>query len=128
MIKPFVMDGIEYNIDVISLERSFTVMDSSKANRTQSGEMYRDPVGTYYNYTMTVAERDGDPDSLDAFWDAVSQPVDSHVCVFPYNQETLTQRMYVTSGKQQIRRINERNTSWGDISLNFIAMIPKVVP
>lgn len=128
MIKPFVMDGIEYNIDVISLERSFTVMDSSKANRTQSGEMYRDPVGTYYNYTMTVAERDGDPDSLDAFWDAVSQPVASHVCVFPYNQETLTQRMYVTSGKQQIRRISESNTSWGDISLNFIAMIPKVVP
>ncbi len=127
MVKPLIMDGVEYNVNVLSLERSFTVMDSSKSGRTQNGDMYRDPIGTYYNYTITIAERNGDHDALDDFWDAISQPVVSHVCVFPYNQDTLTQKMYVTSGSQGIRRIYSNHTEWGEIEVNYIAMSPKVV-
>lgn len=128
MVKPFIMDGIEYNVNVLSLERSFTVMDSGKSGRTQNGEMYRDPIGTYYNYTMTIAERNGDYEALDELWEAVSQPIVSHDCVFPYNQDTLTQKMYVTSGSQEIKRIYPNSTEWGEISLNFVAMSPKVIP
>lgn len=128
MVKPFVMDGIEYNVWVEELERSFSVLDTDKTGRTQDGNMYRDPIGTYYNYSMTVSDRDGDFQALDAFWDAISLPQESHVCEFPYNQETLTQRMYVTSGKQAIRQIHSNHTKWGSIKINFIAMSPEVVP
>lgn len=128
MVKPFVMDGVEYNVNVMSLTRKFSVLDSGESGRTQNGEMYREPIGTYYNYTMTVREKDGDRASFDAFWEAVSQPVTNHVCQFPYNQVTLTQRMYVTSGEQEIRRINQNHTDWGELAINFIAMSPKVTP
>lgn len=127
-ITVFVMDGIEYNVNVFSLTRKFSVQDTDKSARTQNGGMYRDPLGTYYNYTMVVGVKDSDRESLDLFWDAVSKPQKSHVCTFPYNQKTMTQKMYVTSGEQNIERLGEDKTLWGDISLNFIAMNPKVVP
>lgn len=124
----FLLDGIAYNVDVTKLARKFSVLDSDKSGRTQDGQMYRDVIGTYYNYTMTVGMRGTDAAALDAFWEAVSRPDVSHVCQFPYGQNTLTQRMYVTSGEQEILLMTQRKNYWKEITLNFIAMSPRVVP
>lgn len=128
MIEVFTMDGVAYNVHVTKLTRKFSVLDSEKSGRTQNGEMYRDPIGTFYNYTMTVQARNSDNAALDAFWEAISQPVASHVCTFPYGQNTLTQRMYVTSGEQDMRLLTNRAANWGEVTVNFIAMSPKVTP
>lgn len=126
--KLFYVDGVGYDVHVTGLTRKFSVLDTDKSGRTMDGQMYRDPVGTFYNYTMTVSPRCGKEREMDAFWEAISQPVASHVCVFPYGQKTLTQRMYVTVGEQALLRKAGSTNHWGEISVNFIAMGPKVVP
>lgn len=126
-IQVFRMDGISYNVSVTALNRKFSVMDTDKSGRTQDGRMYRDIIGTFYNYTMTVCEKDGDYKSLEDFWNAISDPSQaSHVCTFPYGQKTLTQEMYVTSGDQALDRMDANKNYWGEISVNFIAMGPEV--
>lgn len=125
---PFKMDGEAYNVDVIELTRKFSVLDSEKSGRTQDGKMYRDPIGTYYNYTMTVMRRGNDVDALDDFWEAISAPKESHKCTFPYGQDMLTQEMYVTSGEQKLRRMTKERNEWDEISVSFVAMEPEVVP
>ena len=126
-MQVFLMDGIAYNVNVTSLKRKFSVMDTDKSGRTQNGEMYRDIIGTFFNYTMTIQERAGDAASLEAFWEAICDPTKaSHVCVFPYGQTTLTQRMYVTSGEQNLKLMQKDRNHWGEISVNFIAMGPEV--
>lgn len=127
-MQVFLMDGIAYNVSVTALSRKFSVLDTEKSGRTQDGGMYRDVIGTFYNYTMTIQERGGDHASLEAFWEAVSSPQASHECVFPYGQSTLTQKMYVTSGEQGLFLMQNNRNHWGEITLNFIAMEPKVVP
>lgn len=127
MVRPFVMDGVEYNVVVKELTRKFSVLDTSKTGRTQDGSMYRDPIGTFYNYTIVIDGKTSDRNSYDALWEALSQPVESHICTFPYNQRTMTQRMYVTSGEQKINLLMDNGANWGQISINFIAMEPKVV-
>lgn len=124
----FLMDGVAYNVSVTSLTRKFSVMDTDKSGRTQNGTMYRDIVGTFYNYTMTVGERGGDAASLEAFWAAISNPnAKSHVCQFPYGQDTLVQEMYVTSGGQDLKLMQPGGKNhWGEITVNFIAMSPEV--
>lgn len=127
LVKPFVMDGVAYNVIVKELTRKFSVLDTNKTGRTQDGSMYRDPIGTFYNYALVIDGKLSDRDAYDALWDALSQPVKSHVCVFPYNQTTLSQRMYVTSGEQKINLLHECGADWGQITVNFIAMEPRVV-
>ena len=127
MITQFLMDGIAYNVQVMNLKRLFSVKDAIRPSETQSGSIYRNPIGTYYNYTLTVRQKDGDRESLDAFWDAVSKPTASHVCVFPYNQSMLTQQMYVTAGSQDIKRLYADGAEWRDITITFIAQTPKVI-
>lgn len=126
-MKVFSIDGVEYDVDVVSLSRAFDILDIGGNERTQDGELYREIVGTYYNYSMTIWPKIGKDKALDALWDVLSQPKESHVCVFPYNQKTLTQRMYVTKGAQQLMRKDKDGAVWGAITIEFIAMAPKVV-
>lgn len=126
--QAFLMDGIAYNVCVSKMTRKFSVLDTDKTGRTQDGEMFRDIVGTFYNYSMTVEQLGSDTDSFDAFWEAISQPVESHVCVFPYNQSTMTQRMYVTSGEQDLLRKTPEKSNWGSVTVSYIATSPKVIP
>ena len=127
-MQVFTMDGVAYNVSVTALTRKFSVMDTDKSGRTQDGAMYRDVVGTFYNYAMTVEQQGGDAGSLEAFWEAISSPKASHVCVCPYGQKTLTQRMYVTGGEQALQRMDDRGNYWGEIAVSFIAMEPEVIP
>ena len=126
-LQVFLMDGKSYNVSVTSLTRKFSVMDTDKSGRTQNGAMYRDVIGTFYNYSMTIEEQDSDADALEAFWTAISDPKKaSHVCVFPYGQNTLTQNMYVTSGEQKLQFMEPGKNYWGELNVNFIAMEPEV--
>ncbi len=128
MEQVFLMDGVPYNVRVLSLQRKFAVVETGISGRTQNGMMYRDLFGTYYHYTMTVAPKGDDSNALDAFWEAVSRPRTSHVCVFPYGQHFLTQRMYVTAGEQPLERVEADKNHWGAMEIRFIALAPEVIP
>ena len=122
------MDGIAYPVRVLALKRKFSLVETGVSGRTQDGQMYRDLFGTYYHYTMTVAQQGEDTQPLDAFWEAVSCPENSHICVFPYGQKTLTQRMYVVGGEQSLLRMDRDKNHWGELQIDFVAMAPEVTP
>lgn len=128
MITQFLMDGVEYNVQVMSLRRQFEVKDALPQKVAQSGDIYRNPVGTYYHYILVVREKDGDRESFDRFWDDVSKPVENHVCVFPYNQSMITQKMYIATGHQDIVRLESNGAEWHDITVHYKAAEPKVLP
>ena len=123
----FRMDGNAYDVDVLTLTRRFSIAETGTKDITQDGEIHRDLTGTYYNYTMIVAERHGNRAELDRFWEDISKPVACHVCEFPYGQKLLTQRMFVQTGAQDIRRLETGKTSWGEIAVEFIAKKPRVI-
>ena len=51
----FTVDGVEYqNIHVLSVKRSFAVLDGDNVGRTLDGAMQRDIIGTYYNYSLEI--------------------------------------------------------------------------
>lgn len=124
----FTMDGIAYQVDVTDLTCKFSVLDTEQTGRTQDGKLYREPIGTFYNYSMTVAAKPNHRADFDAFWEAISQPVASHICTFPYGQQTLSQRMYVTSGEKALRLLKPEFADWGAVTVNFIATEPQVTP
>ena len=125
----FLLDGKPYNVEVEadSLERSFVVTDTEQSGRTLDYTMNRDIIGTFYNYSMKIYPKADDLEAYDVFYDAISDPnYDSHVMTFPYDQETLTFKAYVSQGKDKLRIRKGRNI-WGmdGLSLNFTAMEPQ---
>ena len=122
---PITMDGVTYStLHVVSLKRSFSVLDGENAGRVESGAMQRDVIGTFYNYAVEIDPDEASKEDYDAFFEAISAPVDSHELVIPYGQDVLTFDAYVTQGSDELLGMYATNR-WGNLSFNFIAMAPQ---
>ena len=119
------VDGKKYNVLVTSLARKFQVLDGKNAERTLSGAMIRDIIGTFYNYEITILPAVGMYGDYDALYEVLSAPQDSHRIVVPYAQSTLTFNAYVTAGQDNLIRKKPGEAYWTGLSVQFIAMAPQ---
>lgn len=123
------LDGKAYpNLHVVSLKRSFSVLDGDNAGRVMTGAMTRDIIGTYYNYSMGIDPVSSDLAEYDEFYEAISAPVDSHVLTVPYAQGTATFDAYVANGEDELVSKHGSRNEWQNLSINFVAMKPKRTP
>lgn len=122
----FTMDGKEYDLWVTKLERDAQVTDTENSGRTNDYAMHRDIIGTFYNYNLTIYPNGENVQDYDTFFEQITAPVESHDMVFPYGQETLSFKAYVTKAKDTLIVRNQKNI-WGrkGLSLSFIAMEPQ---
>lgn len=128
-ISVFSVDGVEYpEVNVISLERTFAVMDGENAGRTMDGAMRRDIIGTYYNYNMELTSDYSDLSEYDKLYEVLSAPVDSHTIVVPYAQETLEFQAYVANGTDNLLHKRPAFNKWNNLTVNFVAMKPQRRP
>ena len=119
------VDGKKYNVLVTSLTRNFQVLDGENAERTLSGTMIRDIIGTFYNYEMKLMPMVGKYGDYDALYQVLSAPQDSHSVVLPYGQGTMSFRAYVTAGQDNLIRKKPGEAYWTGLSVQFIAMAPQ---
>lgn len=123
----FKIDGIEYNVTVPAggIKRSFSVLDTDKSGRSQSGDMIRDIIGTYYNYTIQINTKLLKNSEYDALYEIVSSPTEWHMLEVPYGQTTITFKAYVTGGEDSFDSVAKDGTRrWKGLTLKFVAMSP----
>lgn len=121
-----ILDGIDYDVGVSSLKRSFEVVDSDSSGRTMDWTMHRDVVGTFYNYNIKVFVQNGNYKDYNSFYEAISSPQVSHRLTVPYGNGSLTFDAYVTKGDDNlIRKSKDGKQLWDGLSINFIALEPQ---
>lgn len=126
---PITLDGVTYStLHVTKLTRSFSVLDGENVGRVLTGDMVRDVIGTFYNYSVEIDADAASRTDYDAFYEAISAPVDSHELVVPYAQTTLIFRAYVTQGEDELEVMEPSTNRWGGLSFDFIAMSPQRRP
>lgn len=125
----FTVDGVEYrNIHVVSLKRSFSVLDGENVGRTMDGAMQRDVIGTYYNYALEIDPAESAPEEYDSLYEVLSSPEDSHEVSFPYGRGALSFRAYVANGEDELFDIFGSTNRWDKLTINFVAMEPQRRP
>jgi hypothetical protein len=128
-ITVFQIDGKQFNnVHVTSLTRKFQILDGPNAARGATGNMIRDIVGTYFNYTLELALDGRYQAEYDTFYELVCDPkVDSHVIEMPYGQSTITFDAYISAGEDKLNFMSTDNKNyWEGITLDFIAMKPQI--
>ena len=122
----FAVDGSFYNVLVPEdgITRNFQIADTDNAGRAVTGEMIRDIIGTYYNYTIEIYAKPDDMESYYNLYNVLSSPVDSHLLHVPYNDGILNFKAYVTNGQDRIKTMRD-GQRWKGLSVNFIAMKPQ---
>ena len=124
-IDVFKIDGVSFpKIHVVSLKRKFAIADGPLSGRNLQGEMIRDVIGTYYNYSLGLSCDTLSRDEYDNFYELISKPVESRSIEVPYAQATLVFDAYITSGEDELTLMNEHGNFWKGITCDFVAMKP----
>lgn len=119
----FTIDGTQYDVEVVSIKRKFSVLDGDKAGRAADGTMVRNIIGTYYNYSVQINTDRLSRADYDSLYELISAPFDAHAVVLPYGRGTIAQSMYVTGGEDNLI-IDDSGNVWDGLTLEFVAMTP----
>lgn len=123
-MSKLIVDGREYDVDVRSITRKFQVLDGSKATRVMTGNMIRDIIGSFYNYTMEIETERLNRVEYDDLYEKLSAPVDSHRVTVPYGQITIEDDFYVTAGEDVVKAEDKNGRTWSGLSIDFVTMAP----
>ena len=124
------MDGTTYRVRIVydTLIRSFELLEGVNAGEMLSGRHERDLLGTGYTYQMQVEPDPRYPTDYDAFFEAISAPVDSHTIIMPYGPTNITYEAMVESGQDTYRGIVGGRTKWRGLTVQYRYIEPQRVP
>lgn len=126
----FSIDGETFDIKIPQdgIKRSAQILDSDETERLQSGDMFRDIIGKYVNYTINVDTSLLSLEDYGRLFDIITSPVKKHSVTMPYNQTMITFDAYCSGAEDTLKRIEgtgeNRKYFWGGLSWQFIADSP----
>ena len=121
------MDGRDYRVRIVynTLARAFELIEGVNAGSMMSGRHERDLIGSGFTYEMAIEPDPDFPGDYDDLFDALSEPVDSHVITLPYGQGTLTYAAEIVSGQDtydgQLGGVNQ----WSGLTVTFRYISPQ---
>lgn len=119
------IDGITYNIPVVSLERTADFLDKS-AERTEDGILHRELIGVYFNYKLEF----GRPTTLAqvteyaALWNKLTETTEFHTVTVPDESGDYTFTAYFANVSDKLVRSKDGINFWKNLTVNFIAQSP----
>lgn len=122
--KGIKIDGIFFDVPMVSLKRTADFLDKY-AERVESGEMVRELIGVYYNYTLTVgSSSDFGETDYDMFWDKMTEPVEFHEISVPTKDGYYTFTGYVSSVSDEYEKILENKEVFKGFTCKLTAKSP----
>lgn len=124
------VNGEYFNIAIAELHRKADVLDKS-AYRSEDGDLHREVIGTYYNYTLkfgmmcrTLEERQ----EYNRLFEVLSDPVEYQSVTLPHDGVTFDG--YFASVEDDINYLvdDETGAAFKGLQCNLIAKIPRKTP
>lgn len=112
------IDGTDYDVIVTSeIERSFELKQGKLGGTAQTGREIPDILGTNYSYKLHVEPNKNNYSAYDAFYQAITAPVEYHTVQVPYGQSSLTFEAMILSGTDRLKRKIGANRRWGGLDI-----------
>lgn len=127
--------GKVWDVFVTEISESFSILYSENTGRTmsQGASMSLDPLGTFFNYKITFARKQGKEKEYDKLFDFFSTPRFDGIEVNIVHNQALWDRpfmAYVSQGERALKRIDAKTGKvyWDKFSVNIVPMSAQVLP
>lgn len=122
------VDDTYFDIPMVSLKRSANFLDKF-AERVESGDLERELIGVYYNYTLSVGtSSDFGETDYDEFWDKMTEPVEFHDISLPTKKGYYVFRAYISSVSDEYEKILDGEAEFKGFTCKFTAKSPARTP
>lgn len=115
------IDGVSYDVPIVSLKRKADILDRY-ATRSEDGELHREVIGTFYNYTLEI-KHVRNRKLYNRLFDVLSAPVPSHSVELP--NEDVTFDGYFSSISDEVARVDNDGVTYRNLTCRLTAMRPR---
>ena len=122
MSKYIIIDGTEYPVRITELKRKADILDKY-AERSEDGNLHREVIGTYYNYTLKIGVKAGERNLYNTLFDVLSAPVPSHDIELPHDH--IQFEAYFSSIQDGIRYVDDDGYDTDGLSCKLTCMKPR---
>lgn len=113
-------------VPLVSIKRSADFLDAS-AERMDDGDLDRDLIGVYINYTMSFGTVDNDA-LYEQLYDKLTEPVEFHTFKVPTTRGCYEFVGYISSVEDEIEKIYENTAKFKGLSCKYTSKRPARVP
>lgn len=119
----FSIDGITWDIPC-SIEREAAINSSDISGPMLDRSYFNDVLGTYMSYTVRIAVPLNMRDEYAQIYEALTNPVDGHLFVMPYNDSTIEITARVSTVSDVYVRLAGGQVYWKGIEFTCVANYP----
>lgn len=114
----FSIDGVEYRVKCTTT-RSAEIKESSISGLMLDGSYFRDIHGTYYSYEIRLEMPLKNKGRYASLIEQLTEPVDGHQFVLPYNNETLLLTGKVEDPEDVYKELESGYTYWDGLQFSI---------
>ena len=121
------IDGTYFDVPLVSVKREAKFLDKYAEREEETGDLLRELIGVYINYTMNFGTIDDD-DTYEKLWDILTQPVAFHDVTLPSTKRHYTFRCYISSVSDEMEKILDDTVKFKGLTCKYIAKAPARTP
>lgn len=121
MIK---IDGETFNVGIVKVTRKAN-LDRVSHGTTLDGTIHYDPLGTYFDYDVTIDTKMINIAEYDRLYEVITTPVEYHIVTMPYGQETITFKAMIKTSNDSIIANYRNFRKWTGLKISFEALEPQ---
>lgn len=121
------IDGEYFSIPILDLPRTADILDKV-AERTESGLIYREIIGTFINHNGIIFGTIDDLDTYEALYDKLIEPIPYHEITLPINNKYANAEWYISGVQDTVDKVLDNGTRFKALTCNLIAAKPVLTP
>lgn len=123
--RGIIVDGITFNLPLVSIKRKFDFLYKDGAGRTEDGVFHGELIGVYCNFTITVGKSSAfDGTDYEEFVEKMSEPNEQHTFSIPVKGGYYTFTGYLGSVSDEYEKILSDDTIFKGFTCNMVADKP----
>ena len=117
------IDGVDYDVKC-RVRRQGDVRDTDISGEMLDGSYFHDVAGTYYDYEISFLYPLYDRNKYAEIYEALTQPVEGHTFILPYNNSTVTLTAKVELADDELLELENGQQYWRALSFTLTANAP----
>lgn len=121
------IDGNLYAVPFISIKRTFDVLDKYAERNEDDGDLCRELIGVYANYTLSFGTIDDD-DLYEKLIDKLTEPTEFHDFKLPTTKGCFEFKGYISQVSDEIEKILDDTVKFQGLTCKFTMKKPFRAP
>lgn len=121
------IDGTYFDVPLVSVSRSFDVLDKYAKRNEENGDLLREILGVYANYTLSFGVVEDD-DLYERLLDKLTEPEEFHDFILPSVKKPFSFRGYISQVQDEMLKIYSDTVTFQNLSCKFTMKAPFRTP